>query len=196
MVRISNFMVFFLTLAVIYCFNLYLIDLYTHEGKLEAAPRRLKVARYLALVGLAMVIVSQFTGFYYTFDEMNRYQRAPGFIVCYVIPLSILVMQITVILQYRKNLRRTMWLSLLIFSAGSVVASVFQVFMYGVSLNNMTIVAVAALLYIFALQDMTREVEHARKVEIESYKEAQKKEHVMFEQTAEALANAIDAKDK
>jgi len=111
MVRISNFLVFFLTLAVIYCFNLYLIDLYTNEGRLEAAPRRLKAAKVLGLVGLMMVIVSQFTGFYYTFDEMNRYQRAPGFIVCYVIPLSILLMQISVILQYRKNLSQKMGLS-------------------------------------------------------------------------------------
>jgi hypothetical protein len=55
MVRISNFLVFFLTLAIIYCFNLYLIDLFTHEGRLEAAPRRLKAASVLALVGMAMV---------------------------------------------------------------------------------------------------------------------------------------------
>ena len=196
MVRISNFLVFFLTLAVIYCFNQYLIDLYTHEGKLDAAPRRLKAAKVLTLVGMTLVIVSQFTGFYYTFDEMNLYQRAPGFIVCFVIPFSILLLQMSVILQYRKNLSQKMRLSLLIFSAGSLIASIFQVFMYGVSLNNMTIVAMTALIYIFALQDMTREVEHARKAEIESYKEAQKKEHALFEQTAEALANAIDAKDK
>ena len=196
MVRISNFLVFFLTLAVIYCFNLYLIDLYTHEGKLEAPPRRLKVARFLTLAGMALVIVSQFTGLYYTFDEMNRYQRAPGFIVSYAIPFSVLLIQMSVILQYRKNLSRNMYLSLLIFAAGSVIASILQVFMYGVSLNNMTIVAMSALLYIFALQDMTREVEHARRVEIESYKEAQMREHALFEQTAEALANAIDAKDK
>ncbi len=196
MVRVSNFLVFFLTLAVIYCFNLYLIDLYTHEGKLKSPPRRLQITKYLTLVGLAMVIISQFTGFYYTFDEMNRYQRAPGFVVCYVIPFAVLLMQMSVILQYRKNLSRNMWMSLLIFSAGSLIASIFQVFMYGISLNNMTIVAMAALLYIFALKDMSREVEHARKVEIESYKEAQKREHALFEQTAEALANAIDAKDK
>ena len=196
MVRVTNFLVFFLTLAVIYCFNLYLIDLYTHEGKLKSPPRRLQITKYLTLVGLAMVIISQFTGFYYTFDEMNRYQRAPGFIVCYVIPFAILLMQMSVILQYRKNLSWNMWLSLMVFSAGSLIASIFQVFMYGISLNNMTIVAMAALLYIFALKDMSREVEHARKVEIDSYKEAQKREHALFEQTAEALANAIDAKDK
>lgn len=112
MVRISNFLVFFLTLAVIYSFNLYLMDLYTHEGRLEAVPRRLKVAKALILAGMALVIVSQFTGLYYTFDEFNRYQRAPGYLICYAIPLSVLLTQSSVILQYRKNLSRNMRLSL------------------------------------------------------------------------------------
>ena len=196
MVRVSNFLVFFLTLVVIYCFNHYLIDLYTHEGKLEAAPRRLRLARVMALIGMALVIVSQFTGFYYTFDAMNRYQRAPGFIVCYVLPFSILLLQMSVLLQYRKSLSRSMWLSLLIFTTGSLVASIFQIFLYGVSLNNITVAAMCALLYIFTLRDMSQEVEHGRRLELEFYKEAHKKEHAMFEQTVEALANAIDAKDK
>ena len=196
MVRISNFLVFLLTLVVIYGFNLYLIDLFTHEGGLEQMPKRLKAVRILALLGMVMVVVSQFTGFYYTFDEMNRYQRAPGFIVCYVIPLSILILQVSVILQYRKRLSRSIGLSLLMFTTLSIVASVFQVFMYGISLNNMTIVSMAALLYVFALQDMNREVERARKLEIEYYKVEQQKLRTMFEQTAEALATAIDAKDK
>ncbi len=87
MVRISNFLVFFLTLAVIYSFDLYLVDLFTHEGGLEKAPRRLRAVKWLTLVGFALVIISQFTGFYYTFDEMNRYQREPGFVVCYMIPM-------------------------------------------------------------------------------------------------------------
>ena len=196
LVRISNFLVFFLTLVVLFGFNLYLIDLCTHEGKLEAVPRRLRAAKALLLVGMAMVVLSQFTGFYYTFDEMNRYHRAPGYIVCYVIPLSVLALQMSVILQYNRRLSPSMRLSLLLFTSLSIVASVFQVFMYGISLNNMMIVAMAALLYVFALQDMNREVERGRRLEIEHYKEEQKKEHALFEQTAEALATAIDAKDR
>ena len=196
LVRISNFLVFFLTLVVIFGFNLYLTDLYKHEGRLEVIPRRLKLARVLLLIGMALVIISQFTGFYYTFDELNRYQRAPGFIICYVIPLLVMILQLSVILQYRKNLSRNMGLSLLLFTGVSVIASVFQVFMYGISLNNMVIVAMAALLYVFALKDMNREVERARTLEIEFYKEEKRKEHVLFEQTAEALATAIDAKDR
>ena len=53
----------------------------------------------------------------------------------------------------------------------------------------------AILLYAYALKDINREVEHARAMEIEHYKEEKAKEHALFEQTAEALASAIDAKD-
>ena len=152
--------------------------------------------KFLALAGMAMVIVSQFTGFYYTFDEMNRYHRAPGFIVCYVIPLSIMALQMSVILQYYKNLSSRLRTSLFLFTALSVIAAVLQVFMYGVSLNNMMIVGMAAMLFIFAIRDLEQEVEEARIREIEHYKEEKKNEHALFEQTAEALATAIDAKDK
>ena len=195
MVRICNFAVFFLTLIVIYGFNLYLIDLFTHEGGLDRVPRRLKAAGILAFIGMGMVVVSQFTGFYYTFDEMNRYQRAPGFIVCYSFPLAILILQMSIIVQYRKRLTRRIAVPLLLFTSLCIITPVIQTFLYGISLNNMTIALMSELLYIFALRDMTMEVEKARQQEIEYYKEKQKNEHALFEQTAEALASAIDAKD-
>ena len=195
LVRISNFLVFFLTLVVIYAFNMYLIDLFTHEGKLDAVPKRLKTVKLLALTGMALVVVSQFTGLYYTFDEMNRYQRAPGFILCHVIPFSILILQISVIIQYYRRINQRMRLALLLFTGLSIIASVLQLFVYGISLNNLAIATVAALLYVFALRDLNSEVADRRKREIEHYKEEREREHILFEQTAEALATAIDAKD-
>ena len=195
MVRISNFLVFLLTLLVLYGFNMYLNDLFTHDGRLADTPVRLKVAKILVLVGMVLVVISQFTGFYYTFDEMNRYQRAPGFIVCYLIPFTVLILQISVIIQYYRRLRKSIRRSLLLFTGLIIAASVLQVFMYGFSLNNITIVIMAVLLYVFALKDLNREVMQRREEEIAHYKEAQENEHALFEQTAEALASAIDAKD-
>ena len=195
MVRISNFLVFFMTVAVIYFFNTYLIDLFTHEGKLTAVPKRLKVSKVLLLAAMALIIVSQFTGLYYTFDEMNRYQRAPGFIIGYVLPLFVLILQLTVIIQYYRRLRHSIAVSLILFTGLSLTSSVIQFFLYGISLNNIMIVMQAALLYVFVLRDLNKEVEHARTQEIEHYKERQKELHALFEQTAEALASAIDAKD-
>lgn len=196
MVRISNFLTFFLMLVVLFAFNHYLIDLYTHEGRLKSTPRRLKAADILSLVGMVLVIVSQFTGLYYTFDEMNRYQRAPGFFICYVIPMAMLVLQLSVILQYRARLSRSMRISLLLFSGISIGAAICQLFMYGISLNNISVVTMAALLYVFSLLDTNRQLKHANAMEVEYYKEEQKREHALFEQIAEALSSAIDAKDE
>lgn len=195
-VRISNFLTFFLMLVVLFAFNQYLIDLYTHEGRLSRTPRRLKAAGILSLVGMALVILSQFTGLYYTFDAMNRYQRAPGFFISYVIPMTMLILQLSVILQYRKRLSRSMRISLLLFAGISISAALCQLFMYGISLNNISVVIMAALLYVFSLLDTNRQLKHASELEIEYYREEQKKEHALFEQIAEALSRAIDAKDE
>jgi membrane protein implicated in regulation of membrane protease activity len=162
---------------------------------MSQVPRRLQIAGFLTLAGMVLVIISQFTGFYYTFDSMNRYQRAPGFIISYLIPFSVLILQLSAILKYSEKLTPSMRRSLLFFSIACIIASVLQVFLYGISLNNLTIVLIAALLYVFVFRDMNKEVAHARRLEIEHYKEQQQKEHQLFEQTAEALASAIDAKD-
>ena len=54
----------------------------------------------------------------------------------------------------------------------------------------------SALLYIFELQEMNRQIEEANQREIDLLKDEQAKIRTMFEQTAQALATAIDAKDK
>ena len=196
MVRISNFLVFFLVLAAIFAFNQYLIDLYTHEGGLSSPPKRLKAANILSLLGMMLVVLSQFTGLYYTFDEMNRYQRAPGFFISYVIPIAILLLQLSVILQYYRRLSRSLRISLLLFSLIFIFASICQLFIYGISLNNISIAIMAVLLYVFSLLDMNRQLDHANKLEVEYYKKEHKREHALFEQVSEALASAIDAKDE
>jgi HD-GYP domain-containing protein (c-di-GMP phosphodiesterase class II) len=73
---------------------------------------------------------------------------------------------------------------------------VIQLFTYGVSLINITLVGLVVLLYIFSLVDMNNAVDKANKQEIQLLKDGQKKMQLMYEQTASALASAIDAKDK
>ena len=48
----------------------------------------------------------------------------------------------------------------------------------------------------YILYSLGEEVGKAKNHEIELYKEAQERENILFEETTEALANAIDAKDK
>ena len=194
-VRISNFMVFFMNIGVLYAFNAYLTNLY--EGATnQKGFIRLRVVRYLGVGGVVMLIVAQFTGLYYTFDASNTYQRGPGHILCYLVPAIILVIQISVIIQYYKKLSRQMSLSLLLFSLMPLVAAILQFVFYGLSLVNSTIAGMALLLYLFALKDMNDTYAHANDLRIEMLTSEQQSMKRLFEQTAEALASAIDAKDK
>ena len=196
MVRISNFLVYFMTLYIMHVITLYLFDLFRNEGKLSVIPKRLWICEILFAIGEILVIVSQFTGLYYSFDAQNTYRRAPANIICYVMPIVITLLQMSVIIQYRQRLSRVIVFSLLLNTIVPLIASIIQIFTYGVSLTNMTVVGMAILLYVFALADLNQAVERAQRREIEFYKEEQKRERALFEQTTEALTSAIDAKDE
>lgn len=196
MVRISNFLVYFMTLYIAHALTLYLIDLFRNEGKMTTFPKRIWVCEALFAAGLALLIVSLFTGLYYTIDEQNIYHRSPANILCYAAPLLIAFLQMSIIVQYHKLLRPALVISFSLTTLVPIVASVIQIFTYGVSLTNMTVVGMAIILYIFVVVDLSETAEHAKNLEIEFYRQEREKEHDMFEQTAEALATAIDAKDK
>ena len=193
-VRIANFLVYFFNIGVLYAFNAYIINLYedANGGK---RFKRLNVVNYLGVAGATMLIISQFTGLYYTFDANNTYQRGPAFFLSYIIPAVMLMLQITVIFQNFKRLSPVISLSLILFSVIPFLAAILQLKFYGLSLINTSIAGMAFLLYMFALKDMNETFAHAKDLRIEYLTAEQQSMKRLFEQTAEALASAIDAKD-
>ena len=194
MVRITNFFVFFLSLSVMHAFNLYLDDLLASadEGR---SPLGLKIARALIYFGQIMVVISQFTGFYYRFDSKNRYVRGKGFLISYVVPVLVLLIQLVVIWLHRKTFRKRILIPEVLFSALPVAAAIVQIFTYGLSLTNMSIVFLAVTLYVFVLWDVNDTVKKANDLEVKYLKKERRKMRSLFTQTASALATAIDAKD-
>ena len=140
--------------------------------------------------------MSQFTGLYYTFDGQNQYVRSPGFTISYIAPVLIIILQHSVVLRYRRLLRRTITISLYLNTLVPLLASIVQLFAYGISFINMSIDGVVIALYIFALVDMNDALLEARKKEREAYEKDKQNQRALFEQTAEALVLAIEAKDK
>lgn len=196
MVRINNFLVFALIIGVMLVFNVYLKDLYANEGQVEKYPARLDLSVYLGIFGLFVLTVSQFTGFYYTFDPLNYYHRNIWFPICYLIPSVIAILQMSVIIEYRNRLSSKLYMSIVLFTMVPVIASFIQLFLYGLSLINMSLVALNVVLYILAVSDLNDKLEKANLNEIDLLKQEQQNMHLLFVQTAEALVNAIDAKDK
>ena len=197
MVRISNGLVFFLLIFIPFLVTQYLKDFFQNEGKLNFVPISLRLCDLVFLAGTVLLAVSQFTGLYYTFDSQNFYQRSPALFVSYIPPLLMVFLQEYTVIRYRKQLSRGRFLSLALSIILPAIASVIQLFSYGVSLTSMTLIFVVMIYYIYVLIDLNRVAEKAREqeIEIKSFKENQKIKAELFEQTAETLASAIDAKD-
>ena len=195
-VRISNAMTYFLILLILLLVSHFIKDLCQNEGELKRLPRRLRVCDVLFAIGTMLIIASQFTGMFYTFDSHNNYQRTPGNILSYVIPFLMVIILETVVIQYGSRLKKKLVYALGISVVLPTVAAVVQYFNYGVSLISMTLVIVVNVFFVYALTALGEEAGQARTRELEFYKEAQKREATQFEETVEALANAIDAKDK
>lgn len=196
MVRISNSMTYFIIFVLLLLVAYFVKDLLQNEGGVKRLPRWLLICDVSFVVGTILVIVTQFTGLYYTFDSHNNYQRAPGYMYSYILPFLMAIVLETVLFKFRKKLPRKLVFALTISIVLPSVAALIQYLNYGISLISMTMVIVVNVFFVYALSALGNEVSLAKNREIEFYKEAQRREAALFEETVEALANAIDAKDK
>lgn len=73
-----------------------------------------------------------------------------------------LLLQLSVFIKNRKGIRPSTMFSLLTFIVLPLVASLAQIFAYGISLINLTLPLASVLLYLFALDDLN---EQARRCE-------------------------------
>lgn len=166
MVRISNYLVFALSMFMIFSFNLYLVDVLKREGELEKLPKRMLVVNVLAVVGELITFLNLFTGILYTFDETNRYRRSAGYPITFAILLISLLIQLSTIIQFGKKIRLRMRVPLFIFTTMPILAAFLQIFFYGLSLANMSMAGAEIILYVFVVFDMN--TAEAAKVEAES----------------------------
>ena len=145
---------------------------------------------------MLLVFAGLFSTYLYYFEEGNIYHRGPGYLLCYVIPGITTVAMVWFVIAYRKHFSRTICLSLLLFLLGPVAAAIVQYFLYGLPLQNITIAIMSILAYIFAYLDINDKVDRANTIKIEHLEEQRKLSQRLFEQIANVLASAIDAKDE
>ncbi len=140
-VVLSNFFVFCLVNLQLFFFNLYITYAFMETGRFKKLPKELLVGFILPSVAVTLIIISQFTGIYYSFDANNVYHRGSLFFVSMIIPFLILGIQSFFILKHRKILRHRKVLSMVITIGFLVTAGILQIFLPGTSLID-----IAALL--------------------------------------------------
>ncbi len=192
MVRLSNFSVFFLTSAIVLCFNFYLVDLLTNEGNLPVIPKRLVFTSLFSAVGMLLVIVSSFTGLFFYIDESNLYHRGSGFLLAYLVPVLCPLIQYSAIIRYRKHFSKFIYMAVSLYILVPILAGIIQIFTYGLSIVNMVMVLVSICLYFFSYLDINAAVEKTHKTEMQFLKDSQARRKILLKQLALSFANAME----
>ncbi len=156
MVRVTNFLVYALSLYIAHAFNLYLMDYIKETTKISKTPVPLVVNEFFFLIGEILIILNVFTGIYYTFDSTNHYVRSNYFLISFSLPLAITMLQISTLTKYRKYMGQKSFWFLFFFGLLPYFGTIIQIFAYGLSLTNIAIVGMAVLLYVFEIINMNR----------------------------------------
>lgn len=127
---------------------------------------RLTLCSLIGLVGIVMVIVSQFTGIYYSIDEHNVYHRGPLFLISVAIPFLAMFIFMTIIIQNARKLGVRMTIALMSYVLLPLAGGILQYFFYGYSFMEMATGFSVILLFIEGAIDTKREVIRVSKTEV------------------------------
>lgn len=162
MVRISNFLVFLVTDIVLLFFHIY-VCCHVYAKKQREKIYRVKAGYLLSVVGMVLVIISQFTGLYYSFDAKNFYHRNHGYFISMVIPVIVMILDFSILFQHRKKLSRRIYISMLSYIFLPLFAVVIQFKAYGLSLINSSIGISMIIMFLAAMSEQNQEMNELTK---------------------------------
>lgn len=163
-VRISNFVVFFLSDVVLILFHGYVCCCLFGTARVserhrhKRPNRRIVMVYVIAVIGMLMVIVSQFTHLYYYIDAGNIYHRNKLHILCMLIPFAGMMLDLSIIIQYKKRIGKDIFISLMSYLALPVIATVVQTFYYGISLTNLALCISMIAMFVISMVEQNRQI--------------------------------------
>ena len=120
--------------------------------------RKIRAVYVIAAVAMALVVLNQFTGFYYYFDAQNFYHRNSGYFISLLLPLMGMLIDLDLILQYHKYVSRRVAVSLISYIILPYVAAIAQIFYYGISMINIAISISMILMFIEAMIEQAQKI--------------------------------------
>lgn len=157
MVCISSFLVFLLSDVVLLCFHIY-VCVYLFSKRERRTLKRVKAGYVIAAAGVAFVVISQFTHWYYYIDGDNYYHRAPLYIMSILLPAAGLLIDLTLLLQYKKRVSRKLLFSMLSCVVLPAVAAAVQAFWYGMSLIEFSVGISMIIMFIVTMTELNQEM--------------------------------------
>lgn len=157
MVRISNFTVFFSNYIYMSLFAYFLWK--SVANKDEKKPRRLYAIYGLSILGIVLLIVSQFNRMFYNFDSQNVYHRGTAYIVTQLIAVVGIAINFTILLQYRRRLEKVIFYAMLSYFILPAIATVIVIIHYGLALQNLALVISTQIMFFVDLLEVSQKLD-------------------------------------
>ena len=155
--RMGTFMTFALRNVVVLFFHVYECS-YLFTDDAWKRNRRVKYAGLPCLLGVVLVVLSQYSKLYYYFDADNVYYRGRCYFLSLLIPSLTLLLDLSLLLQYRKKLRKIVFFSLLSFIVLTIGTAAVQLFCNSVGLINMATGLAMTILFISSMSEQNLEM--------------------------------------
>ena len=151
MVRLSNFFVFICNFSINFFFCLYVCE-FIKQSRLNLSlvlhpktsikngiPVQLFIVFVLCVAGVLITIFSQFSNFFYYFDENNLYHRSTFFPLSVGLGLLPGLITFTMFLQNRKKLKKNIFVSLLFYFIIPLIGVIMILIVYGFPWINVSL---------------------------------------------------------
>jgi len=148
----SNFLEFSLPVLLAGIMTRYLLSILDPGGEKKAV--RIAAAILLCL-HFALLIVSQFTGLFYTIDSANVYHRSRGYPLSFLMGALLLLLDMALLIRGRDRLSRKERIAFWIYFALPLAAMAVQLFVYGLYLVVFSGIFAALALFVFILDGQT-----------------------------------------
>ena len=151
MVRLSNLFVYICNFSISFFFCFYVCEVikqtrlsltlifHPKTAVKNGIPLQLFIVLFLCLIGICLIVTSQFTNLFYYFDENNLYHRNTLFPIAVGLGLLPGLITLTVLLQNRKKLPLNAFISLLFYFALPLIGVILILLSYGYSWINMAL---------------------------------------------------------
>ena len=165
--RVCKYLVFASILNVVYGFGEFIKCIYKENHPNEELPKSFTIIKYIILMGHILLIVSQFTNLYYSFDADNKYHRERFYIICYLFPMIATILQYIVIFKDLKKIKKYISIPLILYFILPILSSILQLFVSGISLTNIIIGGVVIILYAVTIYDANVMLVETKRIESE-----------------------------
>lgn len=133
--------------------------LYIHNRVYTDNVRTKNLYKYFYLINLVnwiLLIITQFTGWYYYIDSSNMYHRGPLFFWTQIVNGIILVSSLVLLIYKRKRIEQNTMFAYILFSLIPGIGLLFQIMLPGIAYIPNSVAAALIILYLFVQNNKVR----------------------------------------